>query len=156
MALNYIRDYQFFMNQESIQKAMGCLLFMKYKNILPQYDEKRWERLIKQFKQELYNVYCFPKESPLLSYLKCGITTLKYLILCLRCPICNKYMQELSKDLLTIQKLGSTWIFRISGELMDENNPPIILPNNQVYSQKSLQQTNQQQNRQVQQSRNLK
>lgn len=27
------------------------------------------------------------------------------------------------------QKLGSTWICRISDELMDENNPPMMLPN---------------------------
>ncbi|CAD8061601.1 unnamed protein product [Paramecium sonneborni] len=160
LALNYIRDYQFSMNQESIQKAMGCLLFIKQEIMPAQYqqyfDEKRWEQLVRQFKQELYDVYCFPKESPLLSYLKCGITTLKTQYCAQtnyqqvnRCPICNKQMQELSKDLLTTQKLGSTWICRISGELMDENNPPMMLPNNQVYSQKSLQQMSQQQNGQV-------
>ncbi|CAD8132695.1 unnamed protein product [Paramecium octaurelia] len=160
MALNYIRDYQIYMNQESIQKCMGCLLFIKQNTMPPQYqqyfDDKRWEQLIRQFKQELYDVYCFPKESPLLSFLKCGITTLKTQYCdqpdyqqVNRCPICNKQMQELSKDLLTTQKLGSTWICRISGELMDENNPPMMLPNNQVYSQKSLLQMSEQQNGQV-------
>ncbi|CAD8043273.1 unnamed protein product [Paramecium primaurelia] len=117
------------------------------------FDEKRWDMLIRQFKQELYNVYCYPKESPLLSCIKCGITKLKTQYCdqtnyqqINRCPICNKQMQELSKDLLTTQKLGSTWIFRISGELMNENNPPMMLSNNQVYSQKSLLQKSEQQN----------
>ncbi|CAD8135151.1 unnamed protein product [Paramecium pentaurelia] len=157
LALNYIRDYQIHMNEESILKAMGCLIFIKEKSIPSTYqqyfDDKRWDMLIRQFKQELYNIYCYPKESPLLSCIKCGITTLKTQYCdqtnyqqMNRCPICNKQMQELSKDLLTTQKLGSTWICRISGELMDENNPPMMLPNNQVYSQQSLLQMSEQQN----------
>lgn len=34
------------------------------------------------------------------------------------------------------QKGESTWICRITGEIMDENNHPYLLPNNQVYSSK--------------------
>lgn len=75
-------------------------------------------------------------ESSLSSAMKCGISTLKTLYCSeknykntSKCPICSNAIQKLSKELLMTQKLGSTWICRISEELMDENNPPMMLPN---------------------------
>lgn len=35
-------------------------------------------------------------------------------------------------------KTVSSLICRITGEIMDEHNPPIMLPNGEVYSQKGI------------------
>ncbi|TNV74966.1 hypothetical protein FGO68_gene15013 [Halteria grandinella] len=156
-ALEYIRNFTNLLQQEWREKAFGCMLLAKQtkkpSNYQIYFEDQQWEQLIRQFKIELYEVYCYPMESPLLGAIKCGISTLKTQycdqLKAIRCPICTTEMQELSKELLTTQKLGSTWICRISGELMDENNPPMMLPNHQVYSQKALQQMSDQMKEEV-------
>lgn len=47
-------------------------------------------------------------------------------------------MQKLSKNLPGTHKNVSSLICRITGEVMDEDNPPIYLPNGQVYGQKGI------------------
>lgn len=54
------------------------------------------------------------------------------------CPVCNENIYKLAKPLPYSTKSNSHLICRILGVVMDENNPPVVLPNNQVYSTKGI------------------
>lgn len=77
--------------------------------------------------------------------LQAGLSTLKTLY-CYKadyqrpqlCPVCQENMQKLAKKLPSTDPMVSSLICRISGEVMDEDNPPMALPNGQVYSKKAL------------------
>lgn len=145
-----------FQYTKEIEKAMGCLLLKqsiaKFPEYLYYFSDERWEDLIKLFKKELYNTYTLPSEAPLLVTMKvyfnlfikqCGLSSLKTIYCSLEehkrrnsCPLCTDTIQKLAVNLPSTQKSESTWICRITGEIMNENNPPMMLPNNQVYSTK--------------------
>jgi macrophage erythroblast attacher len=52
------------------------------------------------------------------------------------CPVCYDEIGRLSKGLPSSHHPVSALICRISGEIMDHTNPPMALPNGQVYSEK--------------------
>eukprot|EP00300_Choanocystis_sp_HF-7_P006859 c14948_g1_i1.p1 GENE.c14948_g1_i1~~c14948_g1_i1.p1 ORF type:complete len:381 (+),score=77.13 c14948_g1_i1:28-1170(+) len=54
------------------------------------------------------------------------------------CPVCNKYLNELAQTLPSTQH-RSRLICRMSGDVMDHDNPPMALPNGHAYSSKALQ-----------------
>jgi macrophage erythroblast attacher len=53
-------------------------------------------------------------------------------------PLCDSRFQELAKDLPFAHFSNSKLICRISGLKMDTNNPPMVMPNGNVYSWKSM------------------
>ncbi len=56
------------------------------------------------------------------------------------CPVCDDtFSSTLIKNTPCVHHAHSTFICRISGEVMDENNPPMVLPNGQVYSKNTIQ-----------------
>jgi len=54
------------------------------------------------------------------------------------CPVCAKGMYKLAENLSTSHRTQSCIVCRMCGEVMDENNPPLALPNGNVYSHKAL------------------
>eukprot|EP00511_Aplanochytrium_stocchinoi_P002006 CAMPEP_0204843876 /NCGR_PEP_ID=MMETSP1346-20131115/48237_1 /ASSEMBLY_ACC=CAM_ASM_000771 /TAXON_ID=215587 /ORGANISM="Aplanochytrium stocchinoi, Strain GSBS06" /LENGTH=524 /DNA_ID=CAMNT_0051983097 /DNA_START=178 /DNA_END=1752 /DNA_ORIENTATION=+ len=54
------------------------------------------------------------------------------------CPACHPAYHDLAKSLPFAHTGQSQLVCRISGALMDENNPPMAFPNGQVYSLKAL------------------
>lgn len=51
------------------------------------------------------------------------------------CPICdNSTLGKLAEKLPLSHHVNSTIVCRISGKIMNENNPPMLLPNGRVYS----------------------
>jgi len=134
---------------EDISKAMGCLTFYKMIHKFPQYqiyfEDSRWEELIELFKKEAFYVMGVSKESGLEITLQAGLCSLKTSN-CFdkkrnkphSCPLCNPVMQKLGSTVPSTHKIVSSLICRITGEIMDEHNPPIALPNGQVYSAKAM------------------
>ena len=49
------------------------------------------------------------------------------------CPVCSKHLNQLARNLPFAHCSNSRLICRMSGEKMDENNPPMMLPNGHVY-----------------------
>eukprot|EP01016_Furgasonia_blochmanni_P047938 TRINITY_DN7095_c0_g1_i8.p1 TRINITY_DN7095_c0_g1~~TRINITY_DN7095_c0_g1_i8.p1 ORF type:complete len:114 (-),score=0.71 TRINITY_DN7095_c0_g1_i8:160-501(-) len=86
---------------------------------------------------------CIRDRSMLTISLQAGLSSLKT-IYCYnehnrkvdRCPVCHPNFQKLSQPLPYTHKTHSSLICRVTGEVMDEHNPPIALPNQHVYSQK--------------------
>ena len=56
------------------------------------------------------------------------------------CPLCcSRALFELSAGLPTTQRSQSALVCRLSGAVMDEHNPPLVLPNGSMYSRRALQ-----------------
>lgn len=55
------------------------------------------------------------------------------------CPACSAAGQMIAKSLPTPARSSSRLKCRGSGEIMNHENPPLVLPNGQVYSKKFLQ-----------------
>jgi macrophage erythroblast attacher len=132
---------------KKVQQAMTLVLFVNnaettpYKELL---DPHRWEELAQMFKQENYRLNCLSTEPLLTVHLQAGISSLKT-PQCFReetknvnCPVCNELISKLAKDLPYAHHVHTRLVCRLSGELMNEDNPPMMLPNGQVYSKKAL------------------
>jgi len=53
----------------------------------------------------------------------------------LQCPVCNEPLSELAKPLPFSHCAQSHLICALSGKVMDDNNPPMALPNGYVYGE---------------------
>ncbi|KAI9358848.1 CTLH/CRA C-terminal to lish motif domain-containing protein [Pilaira anomala] len=127
-----------------INQAMGLLAFKKdtacspYKEL---YDPSRWLELINQFRRDNYSL-CSLTSHPLLSItLQAGLSALKtpqcyeHENTNVNCPICdNQTLGSLAEKLPLSHHVNSTIVCRISGKIMNEDNPPMLLPNGRVYS----------------------
>ncbi len=101
--------------------------------------------LKKQFRNDANQLYSLPSQSLLSLVLQAGLPSLKTPA-CYKeedknvhCPVCTFPLNDLARPLPFSHHVNSTIVCRISGAVMDENNPPMILPNGNVYSLQSLQ-----------------
>lgn len=111
------------------------------------YSQERWNDLITLFKNDYLQVNNFSNESLFISTLQAGLTALKTPV-CFGdqpemnssdCPICIKEtFGELSKDLPIVHRVNSVLIDCVTREVMDDENPPIALPNGFVYSKRHV------------------
>ena len=56
------------------------------------------------------------------------------------CPSCAQKFQRLAQDLPWSKHVHSKLVCSITRELMNEHNPPMVLPNGAVYSERAVQQ----------------
>ncbi|KAI9315461.1 CTLH/CRA C-terminal to lish motif domain-containing protein [Dichotomocladium elegans] len=132
-----------------IQQAMTLLAFkgdtacQPYKDL---YRPTRWDELIEQFRADNCKL-CSLTSHPLLTItLQAGLSALKS-PQCyhedsrnVNCPVCDKdTFGKLAEGLPWSHHVNSTVVCRISGKIMNEDNPPMLLPNGRVYSHEALQ-----------------
>mmetsp|Transcript_21852 Transcript_21852/g.32562 ORF Transcript_21852/g.32562 Transcript_21852/m.32562 type:complete len:406 (-) Transcript_21852:139-1356(-) len=148
---------------ETLFHAMGAIAFFprsekcgefpqRYRYL---FEEKNWEKLEASFREVLLKLNGLSKESTLSLRLQGGLEALKTpscdeagnneskeeskLDKSLsECPVCAPGMYSLAKDLPPSHRTQSCIVCRITGKVMDEHNPPIALPNGNVYSKKGL------------------
>jgi hypothetical protein len=133
-------------HQETIQKAMMLLItqsrpeFPEYQEML---SESRWEFLADLFEKEMKRVYGFTTESLIEIYVRAGFISIKS-PLCeagnkvFGCPTCNVELQKLAKGIPNASHSQTYIVCRILGTPIDENNPPLVLPNGQVFSEQGI------------------
>ncbi|KAJ7560147.1 hypothetical protein O6H91_04G116000 [Diphasiastrum complanatum] len=133
-------------NMKELQQAMATLAFKSstdsasYKVL---FDAKQWDDLIQQFKEEFYKSYRMTVEPLLHIYLQAGLCALKTPF-CLEkdCtkqdPLSDETFRQLAEPLPYAKHIHSKLVCYITKELMNENNPPLVLPNGYVYSSKAL------------------
>jgi macrophage erythroblast attacher len=105
------------------------------------YDSERWKKLIDQFKGDNFALCCLTSQ-PLLSItLQAGLSALKtpqcqqHEDKNLNCPVCDtSTLGALAETLPLSHHVNSSIVCRLSGKKIDENNPPMLLPNGRVYS----------------------
>lgn len=132
----------------TIKRIMGLLAFQPGTSI-PQYrkllDGTRWQELVDQFREENYKLFQLNTTPVLTVTLEAGLAAMKtpqcYSDDCKnpKCPVCSKYLNELAKTLPYAHCAQSRLVCSISGKLMNEHNPPMMLPNGRVYAEESLQ-----------------
>ncbi|PVU97327.1 hypothetical protein BB559_002085 [Furculomyces boomerangus] len=132
--------------KQRLNQTLALLVIMpttdcrRYKSL---YSSERWPILADQFKTAAYQLYGFPSQPILSVLLQTGISALKTYS-CTRsdpedfnknCPICSSNtLHNMSKNLPFSYHTNSSLVCRISGQKMNENNPPMRLPNGYVYS----------------------
>ncbi|KAJ1736578.1 GID complex subunit containing RING finger motif [Coemansia sp. Benny D160-2] len=133
-----------------IQRAMTLLAFSPntgcspYKNM---FDMSRWDYLANQFRMVIFQLFDLPAQPLLHLLLQTGLSALKTPA-CIsddptehnrNCPVCHlETLGKLAQDLPLSHHVNSNLVCRITGERMNEDNPPMRLPNGYVYSHNSL------------------
>ncbi|KAG6897245.1 hypothetical protein C0992_003135 [Termitomyces sp. T32_za158] len=137
---------------QQIRTASALLAFppntscMPYKRL---YDPSRWHNLIHTFRTAIYSLNTLPTEPLLHLGLYAGLASLK-LPSCfdpstknVDCPVCDGEagsgtqglgLGQLAQEVPFSHHANSTIVCRISGKIMDEDNPPMVFPNGYVYS----------------------
>ena len=105
-------------------------------------SESRWQQLVEQFRQENFKLYQLNPHSVFSVALQAGMSALKTPH-CYKegdqasknpdCPICTRHINKLARGLPFAHCANSRLICRISGQALNEHNPPMMLPNGYVY-----------------------
>ena len=130
-----------------LKSAMALLAFTpdtpckKYQRL---FSVKRWDDLIQQFRQDNLSLYQLNSQSILLATLQAGLSALKT-PQCYKpdehnnqCPVCLDLFNKMANPLPFSHSSQSYLICRISGQPMNEHNPPMLLPNGYVYGEQAL------------------
>ncbi|KAJ3346175.1 GID complex subunit containing RING finger motif [Kappamyces sp. JEL0680] len=133
---------------KEIQQASGLLAFEPttechvYKAL---FDGSRWQQLIEALKIDIFTLNSLTKQPMLHLTLQAGLTALKthscYNLQDknVNCPVCaSDSFGILAEPLPNAHHVNSALVCRISGKMMDESNPPLVLPNGYVYSTLAL------------------
>jgi macrophage erythroblast attacher len=105
-------------------------------------NENRWTYLIELFKQDNYKIHQLPEQSSFVAILQAGLSAIKTPT-CYRkvtsvknqnCPVCHPSFNVIARPLPYAYCSNSKLICACSGDPMNENNLPMMLPNGYVYS----------------------
>lgn len=134
--------------REELEHIMGLLAYPidtkkePYRSLL---DNSRWQSLVEHFKQENYSLFQLNSVSVFSVVLQAGLSALKtphcYRKSGLRnpeCPLCSPLLNELARQLPYPHCSQSKLICSISGQPLNEHNPPMMLPNGYIYGENSL------------------
>ncbi|XP_057522677.1 protein MAEA homolog [Amaranthus tricolor] len=133
-------------HMKELQRVIATLAFKSntecatYKVL---FEPKQWDNLVDQFKQEFYRLYGMTLEPLLNIYLQAGLSALKtpfcYEDDCPKDdPLSQESFRKLASSLPFSKQQHSKLVCYITKELMDTENPPMVLPNGYVYSTKAL------------------
>ncbi len=153
-------------HSSEIQEAMTTLLYAgKFDSAPPHLakvvkdsGEDGQQQLSKVFAEEAAAAFGLSSIPVLELVMQCGLTALKTptcyeksgeeggggvgvqrkSTLGVDCPVCTDNGRVLGEALPYCHHAQSTLICRISGEIMDGTNPPLALPNGQVYGSRAL------------------
>lgn len=132
-----------------VQRVIALLAFPPGTECEPykaMYAQERWEELGRAFHRDNYKLHGLPTESLLETTVKAGLSTLKTRqcstaeTLNPSCPTCVEPFHSLARDLPRAQHVHSILVCSLSKRIMDEDNPPMALPNGNVYGSSALQQ----------------
>eukprot|EP00027_Filamoeba_sp_ATCC50430_P008698 CAMPEP_0168546516 /NCGR_PEP_ID=MMETSP0413-20121227/3541_1 /TAXON_ID=136452 /ORGANISM="Filamoeba nolandi, Strain NC-AS-23-1" /LENGTH=407 /DNA_ID=CAMNT_0008576701 /DNA_START=101 /DNA_END=1324 /DNA_ORIENTATION=- len=137
--------YSIYMSK--LQQVMVTLALSK-ESVVEKYQslfgDERWAELVWQFEKDNYAVHGLPPCSHFEINLQAGIAALKTTFCYedentnINCPICTPAMRNVAMQIPNAIHGLSTLICRISGEIMSDDNPPMVLPNGYAYSRNSL------------------
>ncbi|RLM99060.1 macrophage erythroblast attacher [Panicum miliaceum] len=134
-------------HMKELQRVTATLVFRSNTNCTPYkilFEQDRWDFLVDMFKQDFCKLYGMTPEPLLNIYLQAGLTALKT-------PFCSEGscpkedplslegFRKLAEPLPFSKQHHSKLVCYITKELMDTENPPRVLPNGYVYSEKALQ-----------------
>ncbi|KAM9967814.1 hypothetical protein ACTFIW_001901 [Dictyostelium discoideum] len=134
-------------NMKEIQRVAATLVFKKdttcdrYKKL---FDSKKWSELICQFKNDNFQLHSLSTKSMLDISLQSGLSVLKTSscgnesTFNVNCPLCDPSFRALATSLPVSLQSHSSLVCRITGEIMNEDNYPMVLPNGNVFSKRAI------------------
>ncbi|TPX32337.1 hypothetical protein SmJEL517_g04540 [Synchytrium microbalum] len=133
---------------KEIQQAMGLMAFTPdttCENYRAMFDMDRWHQLIDQFQTDNYALNSLTSQPLLYMTLQAGMAALKNHACYqeanrnMNCPVCaSDTFGVLAERLPSSHHSNSCIVCRITGNIVNEDNPPMVLPNGYVYSLKGL------------------
>lgn len=109
------------------------------------FEDSRWGFLKQQFKKDHAAISGLTANSLLSISLQVGLSALKTPF-CEQpdsrrrnCPGCAHSFAQLMRSVPIAERQHSSLVCRLSGEPMDSDNPPLVLPSGELYSRKALQ-----------------
>ncbi len=147
-AVHHARKYFVNLNATQlidVQKSMVLLAYVKstdastYQELL---NINRWDQIIELFKQENYKIHQLPEQSSFTAILQAGLSSMKTptcyrkvtSVKNINCPVCHPSLNLIARQLPYAYCANSKLICAHSGESMNENNVPMMLPNGYVFS----------------------
>ena len=151
-----------------LQKMMLLLGFrdlqqlpVKYRSLL---SDNRWYELVENFRQDAFKLFQIQSASLFSLVLQAGLSALKTqyeLLFCklrffynlffssscfsvqqiersVLCPVCHPSLNRIAAQLPSSHHSQSKIRCRLTGLIMNDNNPPLVLPNGHVYSTRGL------------------
>ncbi|VDL82913.1 unnamed protein product [Nippostrongylus brasiliensis] len=110
-----------------------------YKELL---SEQRWQSLADLFRQEVFTLYQLPRQSAFAVCLQCGLSAYKTPHCSPggveRCPTCQPCAYALAEGLPYAHTVNSRLICSYSGEALNEENHPMMMPDGRVYGEKAI------------------
>lgn len=104
------------------------------------YDVEVYQTLSQHFKHTFNAVYILPEFPPLVAILQAGLSALKTSA-CSNpadhhpeCPVCNPPLSVMANSLPAAHFESTHLVCRITGELMNDDNLPMVMPNGYAYS----------------------
>mmetsp|Transcript_27305 Transcript_27305/g.43851 ORF Transcript_27305/g.43851 Transcript_27305/m.43851 type:complete len:389 (-) Transcript_27305:170-1336(-) len=132
----------------ALKKYMAVLAFGKDTRVQPYQfylETQRRFDLAQRLKAEMWQVSFVAPQSQLSIALQAGLTCLKS-TQCLenrdpssKCPVCHPILSQIAVMLPYANRRNSTLVCTMTGEIMNENNAPMALPNGYVYATVPLQ-----------------
>ncbi|KAL1741927.1 CTLH/CRA C-terminal to lish motif domain-containing protein [Schizophyllum fasciatum] len=153
-------------HMSQIQHALALLAYAPgttcgpYKRL---YDPSRWDILVRSFRSAVYALNTLSPEPLLYLALYTGLASLKLRACYVKhsqnpdCPICDgadradatptptapslastRGLSKLAEEVPFSHHTNSTIVCRITGRIMDEDDPPMAFPSGQVYSRGAL------------------
>lgn len=149
-AVNYAKKYFNLLDSSYlsiIQRAMG-LLAQPINTTIPRYQtlfsSDRWEQLVLQFRSENFSILQMSPTPLFTTTIAAGLIALKTPH-CYdsekknkECPVCSPHLNKIAEKLPRAMVTRSRLLCRLTNLPMNENNPPLALPNGQVYSDKGI------------------
>ncbi|KAI0035485.1 macrophage erythroblast attacher isoform 1 [Vararia minispora EC-137] len=130
-----------------IQQASALLAYPPTTRCSPYkrlYDPGRWQDLVHSLRLTIFNLNSLPSEPLLHLAIFAGLASLK-LRTCyddatknVDCPVCDPWLGKLAVEVPFSHHVNSTIVCRMSGKIMNEDNPPMAFPNGYVYSREAL------------------
>eukprot|EP00744_Colponema_vietnamica_P000494 GILI01000899.1.p1 GENE.GILI01000899.1~~GILI01000899.1.p1 ORF type:complete len:391 (+),score=51.22 GILI01000899.1:113-1285(+) len=134
-------------NSKQFQQAMALLALLDRSPLSPYQrllDSQRWEELVDLFRQTNYQLHCLTPQPLLTLCLQAGLVALKTPYCyqehsrSVNCPCCDSNLGQFAAPLPSVRHVSSSLVCHITGLPIDENNPPLALPNGYVYSAAAL------------------
>ncbi|KAJ1358367.1 hypothetical protein KIN20_016783 [Parelaphostrongylus tenuis] len=147
-ALLYVRKHLGASKDEWCDDAMKLmgLIALHARNEVPAYKEllsaQRWQALADLFREEVFTLYQLPRQSAFAMCLQCGLSAYKTPH-CTpggveKCPTCQPCAFALAEGLPYAHTVNSRLICSFSGEALNEENHPMMMPDGRVYGEKAI------------------
>eukprot|EP00045_Choanoeca_perplexa_P009904 m.98222 g.98222 ORF g.98222 m.98222 type:complete len:377 (+) comp15074_c0_seq1:142-1272(+) len=130
---------------QELQLALGTLV-MDEPETHPRYQHffhpSRWLSLMDQLRRNALSLHGWTGAAPLELALTVGLAALKCEAcgneINPNCPACQTRLRHVAAQLPVGNRAQSVLVCRLTGRVMDDSNPPMMLPNGNVYSAEGL------------------